>query len=196
MEQQACAIQSTYLQTQLQSALPMQGIHNRQFDWLHITAFHIKNPITSAVLTFPYLRLPFRRTNMRLMHLSSQSAWRSTYSDRKVLTLAANLRLVMVSLRCAFRGLIMTNINVFEFPPNEYRSKCVNYPSVSSAYYLNPEPVPSIRLPYLAIPVWRGLTGMQGTDNVPEISQAFVDVLRFLQPVARTLTVAESLTAR
>jgi hypothetical protein len=42
------------------------------------------------------------------------------------LTCVANFKLVSVSPRCASRGLAMTNMSVFEFPPSEYCSKYVS----------------------------------------------------------------------
>jgi hypothetical protein len=42
-------------------------------------------------------------------------------------TFVANLRLVIVSCRCACSGLTMTNMSVFELPPSEYWRRYVNY---------------------------------------------------------------------
>ena len=59
------------------------------------------------------------------------TCWRSALipeapSLHALLTLVANFKLVRVSLRCACRGLIMTNISVFELPPREYCNRYVS----------------------------------------------------------------------
>ena len=76
----------------------------------------------------PDLRLSPRRPNMRVMHLppivsspSLNESWVLRY-----LTFVANFRLVSVSLRCAWSGLTITNMSVFELPPRENWRRYVN----------------------------------------------------------------------
>lgn len=47
--------------------------------------------------------------------------------DREPHTFVANFKLVIVSLRCASSGLIITNMRVLELPPREYCNRYVNY---------------------------------------------------------------------
>lgn len=42
------------------------------------------------------------------------------------ITFVANFKLVSVSLRCAWSGLIITNMRVFELPPRENCKRYVN----------------------------------------------------------------------
>ena len=51
--------------------------------------------------------------------------------ERQLQTFVANFKLVNVSLKWASKGLAITNMSVFELPPNEYCSKYVNYLHVS-----------------------------------------------------------------
>src|SRR6187549_4018133 len=81
---------------------------------------------------------------MGIMHLFILSAPHSPLlhhdSVVQVLTLVANRKLVIVSFKCASSGLTMTNMNVLEFPPSEYCSRCVN---LELRYGTWPDPRPS-----------------------------------------------------
>jgi len=50
--------------------------------------------------------------------------------------LVANFKLVKVSVKWASNGLAMTNMRVFELPPNEYCKRYVNYSLISMFSYI------------------------------------------------------------
>ena len=72
-----------------------------------------------AVSKSSSLHLFFCGSNVSIMYLPSTVSIIRGCEGHPMRTFVANFRLVKVSLRCAWNGLIITNMSVFELPPRE-----------------------------------------------------------------------------